>query len=171
MPLSQPSALRRAGDDCRTGRQKWRVCLWAIVAGRRALRQRLRTRPSQLRKARSWPLAGNGHLARVRAREGRRKAYGPRTTLLLWILCECAIIACDLAELFGAAVALKLLFGLPLIWGVLLMGIQVLLLLGLQRRSIRPLEILIFSLLLLIGLCFVVELSLARPPVASILGG
>ena len=91
--------------------------------------------------------------------------------MLLWILCECAIIACDLAELFGAAVALKLLFGLPLIWGVLLMGIQVLLLLGLQRRSIRPLEILIFSLLLLIGLCFVVELMLARPSLSAILGG
>src|SRR5690242_6725413 len=93
-----------------------------------------------------------------------RKAYGPRTTFLLWILCECAIIACDLAELLGAAVALKLLFGLPLIWGVGLMGFQVLLLLGLQRHTIRPLEILIFSLMLLIGLCFVVELSLARPP-------
>lgn len=100
-----------------------------------------------------------------------RKAYGPRITAVLWILCELAIVACDLAELLGAAVALKLLFGLPLVWGVCVTGFQVLVLFGLQRRTIRPLEVLIFSLILLIGLCFAVEIALARPPIASILDG
>src|SRR3954470_15480720 len=61
-----------------------------------------------------------------------RRAYSPRVTLILWLLCELAIVACDLAELLGAAIALKLLFGIPVIWGVVLTGFQVLLLLALQ---------------------------------------
>jgi manganese transport protein len=100
-----------------------------------------------------------------------RRAYSPGVTLILWLLCELAIVACDLAELLGAAIALKLLFGVPVIWGVVLTGFQVLLLLALQRRSIRPLEILIFSLMVVIGLCFAIELALARPPLEEIFQG
>jgi manganese transport protein len=100
-----------------------------------------------------------------------RRAYGPRVNLFLWILCELAIVACDLAELLGGATALKLLFGLPLLWGVCLMGLQVLLVLALQRPTIRPLERLILTLMLLICACFAVELALAGPPLKEILRG
>src|SRR5579883_380011 len=100
-----------------------------------------------------------------------RRAYSPRSTVLLWLLCELAIVACDLAELLGAAVALKLLFGLPLLWGVSLLGFQVLLLLALQRRSIRPLEILVFGLTLLVALCCAIDLILARPAAGAIVRG
>jgi manganese transport protein len=100
-----------------------------------------------------------------------RQAYGPRTSFALWILCEIAIIACDLAELLGAAIALNLLFGLPLVWGVTLVGLEVLLLLGLSRQNVRPLEAFIVCLMLVIGACFAVELALARPPVGAVLRG
>ena len=100
-----------------------------------------------------------------------RCAYGRPTALVLWLLCETAIVACDLAELIGAAIALKLLFGLPLVWGVVVTGLGVLLLLGLQQRSVRPLEALIVSLMLVIGLCFAIELALAQPSLDGILQG
>lgn len=99
-----------------------------------------------------------------------RKAY-PRAATSLWILCEVAIVACDLAELLGAAIALKLLFGMPLLWGVLATSASVLLLLGLQRGSIRPLELFVVALMLVIGACFAVELVLARPSPNAILHG
>jgi manganese transport protein len=97
-----------------------------------------------------------------------RRAYGRRTTFFLWTLCELAIVACDLAELIGAAIALKLLFGLPLGWGVVLTGVDVLLLLALQRRGMRALETVIILLMLLVGGCFAVELCLARPDLHAI---
>ncbi|WP_428663832.1 Nramp family divalent metal transporter [Reyranella sp.] len=100
-----------------------------------------------------------------------RRAWGPRVSFVLWILCEIAIIACDLAELLGAAIALKLLFGLPLVWGVALIGFEVLLLLGLTRHSVRPLEAFIVCLMLVISACFAVELALARPAVGAVLRG
>ena len=64
-----------------------------------------------------------------------RQRYGAATRILLWLLCELAIVACDLAELIGAAIALKLLFGIDLALGVALTGIEVLLVLGLQRAA------------------------------------
>jgi len=100
-----------------------------------------------------------------------RQRYGAKTRILLWLLCELAIVACDLAELIGAAIALKLLFGLPLAFGIALTGIEVLLVLGLQARGFRKLEAMIFSVMVVIGLCFVVELALARPPLAAVLDG
>ena len=69
-----------------------------------------------------------------------REHYSRRTTAFLWVLCEIAIAACDLAEVLGSAVALKLLFGLPLLAGVLLTGLDVLLVLALQGRGFRVLE-------------------------------
>jgi manganese transport protein len=90
--------------------------------------------------------------------------------MVLWMLCELAIVACDLAELLGAAIALKLLFGLPLVWGVSLVGLEVLLLLGLRRRNIRPLEALVVGLMVVIGSCFAIELVLAQPPQGLIPG-
>ena len=91
--------------------------------------------------------------------------------IVLWMLCELAIIACDLAEVLGTAIALQLLFGLPLIVGVCLTAFDVLLILALQRYGFRKLEALIVALLLLIAGCFLFELLLSRPSLAAIAGG
>src|SRR5712671_298394 len=92
-----------------------------------------------------------------------REHYSRRTTLVLWILCEIAIAACDLAEVLGSAVALKLLFGLPLLAGVLLTGLDVLLVLALQGRGFRVLETLVITLIMTIGGCFAYEIFFAQP--------
>jgi manganese transport protein len=89
----------------------------------------------------------------------------------LWLLAEVAIVACDLAELVGTALALQLLFGLPLPVGVLVTAFDTLVLLGLQRFGIRRLEALVISLVALVGACFAVEMLLLRPDAASVLGG
>src|SRR4029077_4686028 len=75
-----------------------------------------------------------------------REHYSRRTGIALWVLCEIAIAACDLAEVLGSAIALKLLFGLPLLVGVLLTGLDVLLILALQGRGFRVLETLVITL-------------------------
>src|ERR1700675_445606 len=92
-----------------------------------------------------------------------REHYSRRTTLFLWVICEIAIAACDLAEVLGSAIALKLLFGLPLLAGVLLTGLDVLLVLALQGRGFRVLETLVITLILTIGACFAYEIFFARP--------
>ncbi|HEX3375904.1 MAG TPA: Nramp family divalent metal transporter [Candidatus Acidoferrales bacterium] len=92
-----------------------------------------------------------------------REHYSPRTTAVLWVFCEIAIAACDLAEVLGSAVALKLLFGLPLLAGVLLTGFDVLLVLALQGRGFRVLETLVIALIMTIGACFAYEIFFARP--------
>ena len=92
-----------------------------------------------------------------------REHYSRRTTAVLWVLCEIAIAACDLAEVLGSAVALKLLFGLPLLAGVLLTGFDVLLVLALQGRGFRVLETLVITLIATIGACFAYEIFFARP--------
>ena len=81
----------------------------------------------------------------------------------LWLLAEVGIIACDLAELVGSAIALQLLFGLPLLWGVGLTAADTLLLLALQRFGIRRLEALVIALVALVGGCFAVEMFLLQP--------
>ena len=92
-----------------------------------------------------------------------REHYSRRTATVLWVLCEIAIAACDLAEVLGSAVALKLLFGLPLLAGVLLTGFDVLLVLALQGRGFRVLETLVITLIMTIGACFAYEIFFARP--------
>src|ERR1700680_256630 len=92
-----------------------------------------------------------------------REHYSRRTGLALWVLCEIAIAACDLAEVLGSAIALKLLFGLPLLAGVLLTGLDVLLVLALQGRGFRVLETLVITLIMTIGACFAYEIFFARP--------
>jgi manganese transport protein len=100
------------------------------------------------------------------------RAYYPRPmNLALWALCELAIIACDLAELIGTAIALSLLFGIPLVWGVCLTAFDVLLLLLLQRRGFRTLEAFIISLLIIIAACFLAEIIFARPDARAVLAG
>ena len=97
-----------------------------------------------------------------------RDTYSPVTTFLLWILCEIAIAACDLAEVIGAAIALNLLFHLPLIWGVVLTALDVLVVLFLQHRGFRYVEALVVALILLIAGSFAVELWLARPALGAL---
>jgi manganese transport protein len=100
-----------------------------------------------------------------------RDHYSRPTSFVLWILCEIAIAACDLAEVIGSAIALNLLFGIPLIWGVCLTAADVLLILLLQHRGFRYLEAFIIALIATIGVCFAVELFLARPDVLGVASG
>lgn len=100
-----------------------------------------------------------------------RARYSRPVSLALWALCELAIIACDLAEVIGTAIALQLLFGIPLVWGVVLTAADVLLILLLQRYGFRKLEAFIVALLIIIAGCFAVELALSQPSIAAIAGG
>jgi manganese transport protein len=95
--------------------------------------------------------------------------YYPRILVgPLWILCEVAIVACDLAEVLGAAIGLKLLFGIPLLWGVMITALDVLLLLALSRLGMRRMEAFILMLVATIGGCFAIEMVLARPDLRAI---
>lgn len=100
-----------------------------------------------------------------------RQHYDRGTRLFLWVLCELAIIACDLAELLGAAIALKFLFEMPLAVGIALTGLEVLLILMLLRQGWRRLEAFIVALVLGIALCFAVEIIFAAPRIADIAMG
>ncbi|MBX7139037.1 MAG: Nramp family divalent metal transporter [Oligoflexia bacterium] len=100
-----------------------------------------------------------------------RDHYSKPVTILLWILCEIAISACDLAEVIGSAIALNLLFGLPLVWGVLITAMDVMLVLFLQSRGFRTIEAIVAALILTIGGCFFYELLAARPEFYPILSG
>jgi len=88
-----------------------------------------------------------------------------------WILCELAIAACDLAEVIGSAIALQLLFGIPLVWGCIITAIDVMIVLLLQNKGFRWLEAVVITLMLTIGGCFAVELFLAKPALGGVLGG
>ena len=92
-----------------------------------------------------------------------RDHYSHRTAIALWLVCELAIAACDLAEVLGSAVALKLLFGLPLLLGVLITAFDVLLVLALQGHGFRLIEAFVVTLIGTIGLCFAYEIFFARP--------
>jgi manganese transport protein len=100
-----------------------------------------------------------------------RDHYSRPVSFVLWVLCEIAIAACDLAEVIGAAVALNLLFGIPLIWGVVLTAFDVLLILMLQNKGFRWLEAFVIALIVSIGICFAVELAMARPALAEVARG
>jgi manganese transport protein len=100
-----------------------------------------------------------------------RDSYSRPTTIFLWIACEIAIAACDLAEVIGAAIALNLLFHLPLILGVVLTSLDVLIVLFLQHRGFRYVEALVVGLILAIAGSFAIELALARPAIAGVLTG
>ncbi|WP_315764658.1 Nramp family divalent metal transporter [Sphingomonas sp. Y38-1Y] len=97
--------------------------------------------------------------------------YGPVARWVLWILCETAIIACDLAEVIGTAIALQLLFGIPLVAGIAITAVDVMLILALQRFGFRKLEAFIIALLIVIAGCFGAELIFSQPNVAAIARG
>jgi manganese transport protein len=100
-----------------------------------------------------------------------RETYPRPINLGLWVLCEIAIAACDLAEVLGAAIGLNLLFGLPLLAGVLVTATDTLLLLWLTRFGIRIIESLVLSLITVIGVCFLLEIWLAKPAGSLLAGG
>jgi manganese transport protein len=92
-----------------------------------------------------------------------RDHYSRRTSMVLWVLCEIAIAACDLAEVLGSAVALKLLFGLPLLPGVVITALDVLIVLALQGRGFRLIEAFVVTLIATIAACFAYEILFAQP--------
>ncbi|MDB6095440.1 MAG: Mn2+/Fe2+ transporter, family [Verrucomicrobia bacterium] len=100
-----------------------------------------------------------------------RDHYSMPVSTMLWLLCEVAICACDLAEVIGTAIALNLLFGIPLVWGVCLTALDVLLVLWLAHRGFRWLESLVISLVVIIGLCFGLEILFSKPLIRDVLGG
>jgi manganese transport protein len=100
-----------------------------------------------------------------------RDSYSKPTTIGLWILCEIAIAACDLAEVIGAAIALNLLFGLPLIWGVTLTALDVLIVLFLQHRGFRYVEALVVALIVAIAGSFAIQIWLAAPNLSEVATG
>ena len=100
-----------------------------------------------------------------------RESYPRPVSLCLWVLCEIAIAACDLAEVLGAAIGLNLLFGLPLLAGVLLTAADTLLLLWLQRFGIRMMEAFVLALIAIIGGCFFIEIILSKPVFAEVITG
>jgi len=100
-----------------------------------------------------------------------RDHYPKPVSFVLWVACEIAIAACDLAEVIGSAIALNLLFGLPLVWGVCLTALDVLAVMYLQHKGFRLLEAFVITLIATIAGCFLLEIIFSRPEVLGILGG
>src|ERR1700731_3430851 len=100
-----------------------------------------------------------------------RESYSRPVCNALWVLCEIAISACDLAEVLGAAIALRLLFGMPLLVGVVLTALDTFLVLWLSRYGIRLIEAVILSLIAIVTGCFLVELFGAKPVCPEIAAG
>ncbi|MCR8634554.1 Nramp family divalent metal transporter [Paenibacillus radicis (ex Xue et al. 2023)] len=100
-----------------------------------------------------------------------RDHYSKPVAMVLWVLCELAIAACDLAEVIGSAIALYLLFGIPLIYGVIITALDVLIVLLLQNKGFRYIEILVIVVIVTIGACFAIEIFLSKPDVGGIMMG
>jgi manganese transport protein len=100
-----------------------------------------------------------------------RDHYSKPTVWFLWVLCELAIAACDLAEVVGSAIGLQLLFGIPLVWGCIITCLDVLAVLYLQNRGFRYIEAIVITLIATIGSCFAAELLFSRPSVGGVLLG
>jgi len=100
-----------------------------------------------------------------------RDHYSTLTVWSLWILCEIAIAACDLAEVVGSAIGLQLLFGLPLVWGCIITALDVLAVLYLQTRGFRYIEALVITLIVTIGGCFAAELIFSKPNLTGVMLG
>lgn len=100
-----------------------------------------------------------------------REYYSFPVAMFLWVLCEIAIAACDLAEVIGSAIALNLLFHLPLIWGVCLTAADILLILYLQNKGFRYIEAIVITLMAIITGCFWLEILFSKPEVSEIISG
>lgn len=100
-----------------------------------------------------------------------RDHYSRPVSMALWLLCELAIAACDLAEVIGSAIALNLLFGIPLLYGVMITAVDVLAVLLLQNKGFRFIESLVIVLMITIGGCFLTEMVLSKPDIGGIAQG
>ncbi len=100
-----------------------------------------------------------------------RDHFKPTTNFILWVLCEIAIAACDLAEVIGSAIALNLLFGIPLTWGIVITGIDVFIILLLQSRGFRWIEAFVAGLIFVIFACFGYEIVASKPDLFPMLKG
>jgi manganese transport protein len=100
-----------------------------------------------------------------------KDSYSKPVSIVFWILCEIAIAACDLAEVIGSAIAINLLFGIPLTVGIIITVLDVLVLLLLQNRGFRYLEAFVAGLIFVIFCCFAYELLMAKPVIADVVGG
>lgn len=100
-----------------------------------------------------------------------RDNYSKPVSIALWVLCEIAIAACDLAEVIGSAIALNLLFGIPLAVGVVITVLDVLVILFFQYKGFRYIESLVAGLITIILVCFAYEIIVSKPEVAAILNG
>lgn len=116
----------------------------------------------------------SARLGIVRGRDlaqANRETYPRVINFFLYILAEIAIAACDLAEVLGMAIGIQLLTGLPLVWGVSITVLDTFLLLYLQRLGIRKMEAFIITLVGVIGICFLIQMVLAKPGLADVAGG
>jgi len=100
-----------------------------------------------------------------------RDHYSPAVSFALWVICELAICACDLAEVIGSAIALNLLFKIPLVFGVCITALDVLAVLYLQNKGFRYIEALVVVLIMTIGSCFLLEIIFAKPNLAGVFAG
>ncbi|MDP9290962.1 MAG: Nramp family divalent metal transporter [Verrucomicrobiota bacterium] len=100
-----------------------------------------------------------------------RDHYSRPVSFALWVICELAIAACDLAEVIGSAIALNLLFGLPLIWGVCITALDVLVILFLQNKGFRYTEAMVVTLVGVVGICFMWEIVASQPDFVGIVAG
>jgi manganese transport protein len=100
-----------------------------------------------------------------------RETYPRGVNIALWLLCEIAIVACDLAEVLGAAIALNLLFHIPLLIAVMITALDTLLVLGLQKMGIRYLEAFVLALIAVIAVCFTAEIYMAKPDALGVVAG
>ncbi|HEY3745824.1 MAG TPA: Nramp family divalent metal transporter [Gemmatimonadaceae bacterium] len=100
-----------------------------------------------------------------------RDNYSKPVGILLWIGCEIAIAACDLAEVIGSAIALNLLFHIPMAIGIIITAADVLIVLYLQNKGFRLLEALVIALIATVGACFLFEIILSQPPIGAVLRG
>ena len=100
-----------------------------------------------------------------------RDHYSTPVVWFQWILCELAIAACDLAEVIGSAIALQLLFGIPLVWGCLMTAADVLIVLLLQKKGFRYIEAVVITLIATIAVCFLFEIIVSKPDMGGVLAG
>src|SRR5437762_3936250 len=100
-----------------------------------------------------------------------RDHFSRPSSIALWVICEIAIAACDLAEVIGSAIGLNLLFGIPLPWGIAITALDVLLVLFLQHRGFRLLEALVVTLIATIAGCFLFEIIISQPDLGHVARG
>ncbi len=100
-----------------------------------------------------------------------RDHYSKPVSMGLWVLCELAIAACDLAEVIGTAIALNLLFGIPLMYGIIITVVDVLVILLLQNKGFRYIEAMVITLIGTVGVCFLIEIILSQPVVSDVMRG